>query len=59
MSNDELDFEWTVEDVDRTFLEAARGNGVIDNKPKAERPNFLEMLKTGGYLGKLNTGKQE
>ena len=59
MSNDEPDFEWTVEDVDRTFLNAARGNVDLGKKPKVKRPNFLEMLKTGGELGKLNTRKQE
>jgi len=29
-------------------------------KPKQPtRPNFLEMLRTGGKLGQLNTEKQE
>jgi len=59
MSNDELDFEWTAKDVDQAFLNAGLGNVSLGKKPKTERPNFLEMLKTGGELGKLNTRKEE
>jgi len=54
MSKSKLD--WTAEDVDKAFLDAAKGG---EEKPKTARPNFLEMLRTGGQLGKLNTGKQE
>jgi len=58
MSKSKLD--WTAEDVDKAFLDAARGDeGTEGNTTKTTRPNFLEMLRTGGQLGKLNTGKEE
>jgi len=58
MSKDEIDFEFTVKDLDQMVLDAARGNeGIEGNKAKPTRPNFLEMLKTGGKLEQLNTGK--
>jgi len=57
MSNDKLDFEWTVEDVDRAFFDAAKRDE--GNKAKLTKPNLLEMLRTGNKLGKVNTGKKE
>jgi len=45
----------------KEYLEEYRE--ALEQKPEQPkqptRPNFLEMLKTGGKLGKLNTGKEE
>jgi len=57
MNKGKLDLEWTAEDVDKAFLDAARGEDAEEKKAKLTRPNFLEMLRTGGKLGQLNTGK--
>ena len=59
MAKDELDFEFTVKELDQMVLDAARGEGIEGNKGEVKRPNILEMLRTGGKLGELNTGKQE
>jgi len=58
MSKD-LDFEFTVDDFDRMVLEALEDDEGVEKKPKTTRPNFLEMLRTGGQLGKLNTENNE
>jgi len=58
--NKDLDFEFTVDDFDRMVLEALEDDeDGGEKKAKPTRPNFLEMLRTGGELGKLNAEKQE
>jgi len=59
MSKDELDFDFTVKDLDQMVLDAARGDGDRTDREKGKRPNFLEMLRTNGKLGELNSGKRE
>jgi hypothetical protein len=52
MSKDELDFEFTVKELDQMVLDAARGEG--QNKPK--KPIALEALKAKTALNKVRNG---
>lgn len=56
MSKDELDFEFTVKELDQMVLDAARGEG--QSKPQTGKPNLLEMLKSKGELNKVRNGNQ-
>jgi hypothetical protein len=58
MSKDGLDFEWTVEDVDKAFLEAARGEETEENKVKAKKPNLLNRMQLGNKLANLKPRKE-
>jgi hypothetical protein len=58
MSKDKLDFEWTVEDVDKAFLEAARGEETDENKVKPKKPNLLNRMQLGNKLSSLTPRKQ-
>ena len=58
MSNDELDFEWTVKDVDKMFLEAAKGEEPEQNKVKAKKPNLLNRMQLGSKLPNLKLRQQ-
>ena len=50
MAKNELDFEWTVKDVDKAFLDAARGEG--EGESKTVKSNLLEKLKAQAGLNK-------
>jgi len=52
MSKDELDFEFTVKDLDEMILKAAQGEA----GNKATRPNVLEALKAKAGLNKVRNG---
>jgi hypothetical protein len=54
MSKDELDFEFTVKELDQMVLDAARGEG--QNKPKT--PVALGALKAKAGLNKVRNGNQ-
>lgn len=56
MSKDELDFEFTVKELDQMVLDAARGEGQGQNK--AKRPIALEALKAKTALNKVRNGNQ-
>jgi hypothetical protein len=56
MSN-KLDFEWTAEDVDKAFLDAARGEEGEQNK--GTRPNVLEVLKSKTGLQKVKNERTQ
>ena len=49
---DELDFEFTVKELDQMVLNAAQGQGQAENKPQTGKPNLLEMLKAKSGLNK-------
>lgn len=56
MSKDELDFEFTVKDLDQMVLDAARGDEGQEKGAKiTKKPNLLEVMRTGGQLEKLKT----
>jgi hypothetical protein len=57
MNKGKLDFEWTAEDVDKAFLDAARGEGKEQNK--GARPNVLEILKSKSGLQKVKNERAE
>lgn len=59
MSDDKLDFVFTIDDLDRMVIDAARGEEGQEKKVKAKRPNVLEVLRTGSKLTKLNPRKRE
>ncbi len=59
MSKNELDFEFTVKDLDQMVLDAARGKGQGENKPETAKPNLLEMLKSKGQLNKVKNERIE
>lgn len=57
---EDIDFEFTLEDLYRNMInEIQAGEAEEGKQVKQTRPNFLEMLRTGGKLGQLNTRKQE
>ena len=57
--SEDIDFEFTLEDLYRNMInEIQAGEEDEVKQVKTKRPNFLEMLRTGGKLGQLNTRKQ-
>lgn len=60
MSDEKIDFDFTIEDLDRMVIEAARGEeGEVKNKVKVKKPNLLNRMQLGNKLSSLNPRKRE